>query len=222
MTEPVTLTLYGLKDGNVVTGQVIETSVEALAFTMLANYKESDSVICRVPVDMLNYGAAVQTAFNHNAAFLPNTNLGEYASLGTATDPELSASASSTGTGSVKILQTSISMQSKVEIQFAFSGNISAYTPKAVSGGKELTCVVDTEVMAQYGLTVVRVAIGAANMRENVSFALYNADGNPVTVTQNVSVEALVKNLITTAQAPVINAMMRYGDAVAAYAASLL
>jgi len=40
-----------------------------------------------------------------------------------------------------------------------------------------------------------------------------------VTAVQSISVEALVKNLTTSAQGNVILAMMRYGDAVAAFAA---
>jgi len=56
-------------------------------------------------------------------------------------------------------------------------------------------------------------------MRDTVTFALYDTNGNPVTAVQSISVEALVKNLTTSAQGNVILAMMRYGDAVAAFAA---
>jgi len=109
-------------------------------------------------------------------------------------------------------------MQSKVEIQLAFMVNISAYTPKATIGAKELTCVVDADTYAAYGMTAIRIAIGAANMRDTVTFALYDGE-TPVTAVQSISVEALVKNLTTSAQGNVILAMMRYGDAVAAFAA---
>ncbi|MBE6958385.1 MAG: hypothetical protein E7447_04455 [Ruminococcaceae bacterium] len=131
----------------------------------------------------------------------------------------MSATNSSTGTGSVSILQTSVSMQSKVEIQLAFTGDISAYTAKATIGSKELTCIVDADTYAAYGMTAIRIAIGAANMRDTVTFALYNDAGEAVTAVQSISVEALVKNLTTSAQGNVILAMMRYGDAVAAFAA---
>ncbi|MBE6958498.1 MAG: hypothetical protein E7447_05040, partial [Ruminococcaceae bacterium] len=218
MAEQVTLTMYGVKDGVVYVGQSYTESVETLALSMLPK-NEGNAKVCRILVDMLNYGAAVQTTFNHNADYLPNTNLGEYANMGTAGDPEMSATNSSSGTGSVSILQTSVSMQSKVEIQLAFMVNISAYTPKATIGAKELTCVVDADTYAAYGMTAIRIAIGAANMRDTVTFALYDTNGNPVTAVQSISVEALVKNLTTSAQGNVILAMMRYGDAVAAFAA---
>jgi len=217
MAEEVTLTMYGVKDGVVYVGQSYTASVESLALSMLPK-NASNAKVCRILVDMLNYGAAVQTTFNHNADYLPNTNLGEYADMGTAGDPEMSATNSSTGTGSVSILQTSVSMQSKVEIQLAFTGDISAYTPKATIGAKELTCVVDADTYAAYGMTAIRIAIGAANMRDTVTFALYDGE-TPVTAVQSISVEALVKNLTTSAQGNVILAMMRYGDAVAAFAA---
>ncbi|MBE6958384.1 MAG: hypothetical protein E7447_04450 [Ruminococcaceae bacterium] len=216
MAEEVTLTMYGVKDGVVYVGQSYTASVESLALSMLPK-NASNAKVCRILVDMLNYGAAVQTTFNHNADYLPNTNLGEYANMGTATDPEMSATNSSSGSGSVSILQTSVSMQSKVEIQLAFTGDISAYTAKATIGSKELTCVVDADTYAAYGMTAIRIAIGAANMRDTVTFALYDGE-TPVTAVQSISVEALVKNLTTSAQGNVILAMMRYGDAVAAFA----
>jgi len=214
MTETVTLTLCAEKDGVPFVGQSYTASVESLALAMLPKNADN-ATVCRVLVDMLNYGAAVQTAFDYNAANLPNTNLGEYADMGTLTIPDLNATNSYEGTGSVTVLQTSISMQSKVEIQLAFSGDISAYTPKATIGNNELTCVVDAETFADYGLTVVRIAIPASNMRDFVTFALYEGDA-PVTAVQFLSVEALVKNMTTSARSSVIIAMMRYGDSVAA------
>ena len=78
----------------------------------------------------------------------------------------------------------------------------------------------DTETMAAYGGTVLRVAVGAAEMRETFTIALYDADGNAVTTVYTVSVEAYAKTLIGGSQNEVAVTMMRYGDAVAAYAAS--
>jgi hypothetical protein len=218
MAEEVTLTLYGVKEGKTFVGQTYTYSVETLALAMLNAYKDSNAKLCKVLVDMLNYGAAVQTTYNHNAALLPNTQLSAYAHLGTAGDPALNATVSKEGTGPVAIAQVSISMQSKVEIQLLFAQNISAYTAKAAIGSKELTAVVDTETMGAYGYTIVRVAIGAANMRDNITIALYDANGNAVTTVYTVSAEAFAKSLATGAQGAVALAMMRYGDAVKAYA----
>jgi hypothetical protein len=214
MTETVTLTLYAEKDGVTYVGQTYTASVESLALGMLDKYSTNDK-ICRMLVDMLNYGAAVQTQFNYNAENLPNTQLGAFADRGTADVPVCDATNSKTGTATIKVAKDSVSMQAKVEIQLAIKGSVTA-TPKATIGDKELNVVLDTESLAGY--TVVRVAIAATNVRETVTVALYDAEGNPVTQVYNVSVEGYAVKAYTGSQAAVAIAMMRYGDSVTAYA----
>jgi hypothetical protein len=217
MTEEVTLTLYGVKDGVTFQGQSVTTSVKTLAMSKLAAYNEAGMTqAVTALVDMLNYGAAVQTAFNHNAAVLPNADLGDYAAMGTATTPEFNATNAITGEGAVAVVKDSISMQAKVEIQLLFAGDISAYTAKATVGGEEVAVIVDTESMSELGYTIVRVAVGAANMRDTYTIALYDAEGNAVTQVYEVSVEAYGQAQLGGEYNDVVIAMMRYGDAVAA------
>lgn len=47
-------------------------------------------------------------------------------------------------------------------------------------------------------------------------FALYDADGNAVSVVYKVSIEAYGQAQLGGDKADVVNAMMKYGDAVAA------
>jgi hypothetical protein len=223
MTEEVTMTLYAVKDGKTYVGQSFTASVESLALGKLAdNAKEGGNAkLCTVLVDMLNYGAAVQTAYNHNAANLPNTQIAAYASYGTTSTPAMDASVKIEGTGSVAVLMHNISMQSKVELQMLFNVDLSGYTAKAVmSDGTEKAVLMDTESMGVPGWTLLRVAVGAAQMREIMTIALYDANGNAVTQVYTVSAEAYAKGLMGDAvKANVAITMLRYGDAVAVYAA---
>ena len=109
-----------------------------------------------------------------------------------------------------------VAMQAKVEIQMLFTTDISAYTAKATMNGTEVPVVIDTETMGAYGWTLVRVAIGAANMRDTYSIALYDAAGKPVTEIYHVSVEAYGQEQLEGTYNDVVVAMMRYGDSVAA------
>ena len=221
MAERVTLTLYGVKDGKTYIGQAYSASVETLAQAMLKRnaVEGGNAKLCTVLVDMLNYGAAVQTTFAHNATLLPNTQIAAYASYGTTGVPAMDASVNKAGSGSIVVYQDSISMQSKVELQLLFLQPVAAYTAKAVVNGVEKDVFMDTETMAAYGGTVLRVAVGASQMRETFTIALYDANGAAVTTVYTVSVEAYAKTLIGGAQNDVAVTMMRYGDAVAAYAA---
>jgi hypothetical protein len=185
---------------------------------LASNATDGDAKLCTVLVNMLNYGATVQTTFEHNADLLPNTKIADYASFGTAGVPEMNAEVKISGNGALASLQDSISMQSKVELQLLFAEDISAYTGKAVVNGVEKNVVFDTESMGAFGWTVVRVAVGAAEMRETFTIALYDAEGNAVTNIYEVSVEAYAKGLLGGTQNDVAVTMTRYGDAVAAYA----
>ena len=220
MAEEVTLTLYGVKDGVTYVGQTYTASVESLALGMLEHnaVEGGNAKLCTVLVDMLNYGAAVQTVFKHNETLLPNTQVSAYASFGTEGTPAMGASVVKEGTGSIVVYQDSISMQSKVELQLLFLQDVSAYTAKAVVNGVAKDVYMDTETMGAYGWTVLRVAVGAAEMRETFTIALYDANGNPVTAVYEASAEAYAKGLLGGSQNDVAVTMMRYGDAVAAYA----
>ena len=205
MTENVTLTLYAEKDGELFVGQSV------------SDYTASGrNDIVKTLVDMVNYGAAVQITFNHNASSLPNTNLGVYADKGTTTTPVFEATNSKTGTGSVAVMKDSISMQAKVEIQLMFkTSDMNGKTFSATVNGAEAP----VEYTPYSSYTICRVAVGASQMRDTFTIALYDANSNPVTQVYEVSVEAYGKAQLTTAYRDVIIAMMRYGDSVAAYAA---
>ena len=61
---------------------------------------------------------------------------------------------------------------------------------------------------------MVKVAVGAANMRDTYTIALYDAEGNAVTQIYEVSVEAYAQTQVEGVNPDVAIALMRYGDAV--------
>lgn len=219
MTEEVTVTLYAEKDGQLYVGQTVTTSIEDLALEKIASYKTAGNTkACQTLVDMLNYGAAVQVGYDHNASSLPSA--GEYASMGTAETPVIEGTNSSAGTGSVKILTTSVSMQAKVELQVIFMAS-------AISAGNyELRYTVDgvttaipaSEFTDMQSFKVGRVAVKAANMRKDYTVALYNVDtGECVSSVETMSVVAFgQKSIDNNSNVDVVIALMKYGDSVAA------
>jgi hypothetical protein len=217
MAENITLTLYAEKDGKTVKGETFSGSVENLALEKIAAYATASNITAVTAlVDMLNYGAAVQKAFNHNILTLPNTDLGLFTDMGTTAVPGFNAENTKTGTGTVVIAKDSISMQAKVEIQLLFQVDISAYTVSAKVAGTDAPVVVDTEKYGAFGWTLVKVAVGADKMRQSFTISLIDANGNPVTQILNASVEAYGKAQLGGAYNDVVVAMMRYGDSVAA------
>ena len=103
-------------------------------------------------------------------------------------------------------------MQAKVEVQLLFAVDISAYTVKATVGGADAPVVIDTETMGAYGWTLVRVAIGAAKMRDNYTIALYDAEGNAVTQVYEVSVEDLEQPHTSAGRVPTYQGYRLYID----------
>lgn len=226
MTEEVTITLYAEKDGITYVGQSITTSVMKESMTKLdqmAGSVASNATYaaqCKILVDMLNYGAAVQTSFSHNVENLPNATLEEkgYNSLGTTENPTISAESSVSGTGSVTKYRESLSLQSKVELQVIFKiADMSAYKAYVTIGG-ETTVVEGSEFRASgTSYRILPVIFAPYKLRETCTVVICDADGNAVSPTYTYSVESLANaKLNGTSSDDVIYAMMKFGDSVAA------
>lgn len=219
MTETVTLTIYAEKDGVQYKSEPVTHTVADLAISKIAEYNGKNNLAaCKILVDMLNYGAEVQKAFNHNADNLANKNLGEYANLGTSTIPTIEGEVIKSGTGTVTVLQDSISLGSKVEIMFMFkTADVSGCELRYTIGGN--TTVISSDDFESYSsyYKYTSFAISAADMREQIVIALYNSTtGEPVTQVYTTSVEAYAVKHLGGTYNDVVISMMRYGDAVKA------
>ncbi len=215
MPEMITVTLYGVKDGVVTPGQTVTTSVELLALEKIAGYITSgDTARTTALVDMLNYGATVQTTFKHNETVLPNANLGDYAQYATTETPSFNAENTTSGTGTVNVFRNAVSMQSKVEIQFAFNVDVSNYELRSTVGG--VTSVIPFEAAGAV-MKFGKIAVKANQFRDVFTIALYDkTTGEPVTLIYTCSVEAYAQAGLGGANNDVFIAMMKYGDAVSA------
>ena len=222
MAEEVTMTLYGVKDGVTYKGESFVTSVEDKAMEMIINYQTSNTVLCRVLVDMLNYGAEVQKAYSHNADLLPNTQLGDYSSLGTSETPTLNSTNTTSGSGTVKVYANAISMQSKVEMQLMFKiKDITdmGYELRYTVGDTTYTIAVEDFTVMSSTYTVARVPVKAANMREIHNIALYDTTTDePVSIVYSNTVEAFAQGQMGTNNEACFIALMKYGDSVYEYA----
>lgn len=220
MCDKIIFTVHAMKDGVEYIGVPVETSIEELALSMIKSKKDSDLPSCKILVDMLNYGAAVKTRFGYDSNNLPNKNLGEYAALGTAETPVLTATESTSGSGTVAFLSNSLSLGSKVEVQLAFPiGSVAGCELRySINGVEEVipASEFDSESLAAYGMSVAIFAVKPRNFRDPITYALYNSDGEPVTVVYTTSIEAFANKFLGGANNDVAIAMMKYGDAVIA------
>ena len=218
MADKITLTVYAEKDGKQYCSEPYTCTVEGLAIEKIKT--TTNEKLKRTFVDMLNYGAAVQTRFGHNAGNLANKNLGELSALGTQTDAVLSKTNSVVDNGTIDVLQVNPSMQARVEVQFIYIGDVSKYEVRYTVDGVEQEPIPYSEFMDFYSYKVARVPIKAANMRSDCVISLYDpATGEAVSNIYHCSIEGYALEKATSDMADVYKAMMKYGDSVAAYAA---
>jgi len=218
MTETVNVTLYAEKDGVVYVGEQFTTSVEELALDKIAGYEASgDSARCTAFVDMLNFGAAVQTSYNHNAENPANRYLEErgFTKWATTEEPAFEKVNSNTEAGAVAVQSAAISLQEKAELQFIFRVPVSQYELRYTVNGVTSKMTSDKFEAMSSVITKISIGVKAANFRDEFTVALYDpTTDEPVTAIYTVSVEAYAKNNLTGAKRDAYIALMKYGDAV--------
>jgi len=216
MTQEVTFTLYGMKDGRRYEGQTVTCSVEGVALAKLASYeKQGNEQVCTVLVDMLNLGAAAQMFLAYDAP-LPDRYLGDYAKYATITDSVLTVDNVQSGNGNVKTFTIGMSLQSKIEINMGFLQDLSKLKVSVTIDGEEQQYLVDN----YSGYSILRIPVGATKLRKVYTVNIYDiSTGEKVSPTFTVSAEGTAKGKIEDSKSSdllikLMNAMMRYGDAV--------
>lgn len=215
MPDMVTITLYAEKDGVTYKGQSVTTSIELLALDLLAKYSvnASQEKFCPTLVNMLNYGAAVQIAYNHNAA--DPADAGEYAHYATTEEPVINATNTKTDAGAVRVIRHAIAMSSQVQLQTIFAGDVTGYELRYTVDG--VTTTIPGTEFAKFGSNYQGiVAVKAANMRKVYNIGLYDpATGEAVSAIYTSSVEGFATEQLNGQYRDVIVTMMKYGDSVA-------
>ncbi|MBQ1264199.1 MAG: hypothetical protein IIY04_02135, partial [Oscillospiraceae bacterium] len=221
MVKEVTVTLYGEKEGVAYKGESTTQSVRSMGMAILTNANQP-AIVKTVAADMLNYGAAVQTQFNLNVDDLANALMTEeHQAYATVETPAMSSTNTEIGNGKTNPVMTALSMEAKVEMQFIFNKkDMSAYEAHVTMNG-ETTVVDGADFDPYYSYRVLRIAIDAGNMRESYEITFHDkSTGEQVSKTYTCSVQAYANGLLGSANNDLVIAMMKYGDAVAAYIAS--
>jgi len=178
-------------------------------------------------VDMLRYGAVAQTYFQYDTENLVDADLTE-AHMAYATMETPEAVDNSKAEGDLGTLNTSVVLKARVTLTLshlkpgANLANMKFIVKDALDG------TVIKELPA-YNLNPVMVAadfddVGAKQMRRLITVTLYDGD-TAITDTVTWSVESYVAKTRATStdagQIDLVNAMLTYGDSVAAYLTSI-
>ncbi len=224
MGDKFETTLYAVAaDGKVYCSATIVSSIKDFLISKI-NDASSIRELKTMAVDMLRYGAVAQVNFNYDVGNLvTNTLTKTQMAYATQGEPEATDRYSVTGTGSN--VTASITVGSKVELSLScISFN--------VSDPSNVKCVIMDEkgnviatpkvnVMADVMFTTKYDNVGARQMREMIKAMFYDGDKLISKVT-SWSVESYVAQTRANAKATIqeinlVDAMLTYGDAVAAY-----
>ena len=219
MTDEFTFTIYGEKNGKTYIGESVTVSVESRALSMIQREHEKadgDKQLCTLLVDMLNYGAAVQDNFNSQKP-KPDRYLDSYQIYATKDDPDLFLDNEIGEAGTVQhVIAPAMSLQSILEIQIGFK-DTKGLTPRVINtvDGSELE---GARFESYAGFSILRIPVGAINVRTKFEVTLYDSEGNPASATYILSVEGFAKNAVETStketQIKMYNALMKYGNSV--------
>jgi len=226
MGDEIRATLYCVDaEGNIFYGPTQADSVKDYLLRGL-DLATSTSEKKTMYVDMLRYGAVAQTYFDYDTDNLVADDLTEeHLTYATTVIPE--AVDGSKAEGGRGTLNTSVVLKARVTLTLshlkpgANLANMKFVVKDALDG------TVIKELPA-YNLNPVMVAadfddVGAKQMRRLITVTLYDGD-KAITNTVTWSVESYVAKVRATStdagQIALLNAMLTYGDAVAAYMAT--
>ncbi len=225
MGDTFETTLYAIDaNGKVFKSETAVRSIKEFMMGKLNDAKSSDE-LKTMAVDMLRYGEAAQYHFSYDTENLVTNELTEeQLAYATKDLPEAVDYQQFSGEGAN--VTTSIIVGSKVELSLStIVRNLT--DPSAVK------CVItdeDGKVLAELATGCLANAmfsakydnVGAREMRKMICATFYDADGNAISKTLRWSVESYVAQTRANAKAGeteinMVNAMLTYGDAVAAY-----
>ena len=223
MGELITATLTATLDGEQVSADPIGYSVATYCYNKLNNVESSES-LKRLMVDVLNYGAASQAYTGHMAEYPVNGDLTEeQKALATAyTAPESVLNVSSEINGETVVWQgISLFLRETANIRVRFTSDITEGL--SLKGTIcDQTYTVDQEDFLQSGNNyyVYFDHIPVYQMRKEITFLVYE---NNVAVSEilTYSVASYAAAMMENAElAPLMQAMLCYGDSAAAYVAA--
>ncbi len=223
MGDNFATTLYAVDaDGNVYRSETVISSIKDYLISKIDAPDASDEAKT-LAVDMLKYGAAAQVYFDYDTENPVTADLSEE-QLSHATKDAPKATDRYAVSGNGAGVSTNITVGSKVEL--GLSCIASVIDPSAVH------CVItdaDGKILADLATVAIGGVmhsakydnVGAKQMREVITATFYDGE-KAISQTVNWSVESyvaqtLAKPDVSAEQADMVNAMLTYGDAIAAY-----
>ncbi len=224
MGDHFTTTLYGVDANGVLHYRTLEsTSMKDYLLDKL-NAANASDLHKTMLVDMLKYGTAAQVYFGYDTdALVTDALTAEQLAYATAGTPEAVDSCIATGSGAN--VKANIVVGSKVEL------NLSSVVP-TVGDASAVRCVITDEegkvlaepevsIMANIMFSAKYDNVGAREMRKMICATFYEGE-TPISKTLLWSVESYVAQTRVNAKASaeeiaLVDAMLAYGDAVAAY-----
>lgn len=226
MGDEIRATLYAIgADGTLYYGPTEKNSIKNYLINGLSA-STTTAAQKTMYVDMLKYGAVAQTYFGYDTDNLVTDDL-TTAQLAYGTQSQPAATNYAKATGSGKILNTSVVLKARVVLSLS-----TVYPGANVSNMKfVIRDAANGQLIKEIPATTNGVMItadfddvGAKQMRRLITATLYDGT-TAVTQTATWSVESYVASVRATSKDPgqvdLVNAMLTYGDAVAAYMTSI-
>jgi len=224
MGDNFSTTLYAVgEDGTIYYGTTVVDSIKSY----LVGKIDADASIPELKtmaVEMLKYGAAAQVRLGYNTENLVTADLTEeQLSYATVEIPEAVNYVATTGTGAA--VNTNITVTSRVQL------NLSCICTTATDPNAVKCVITDSEgkVLAEIATTnksgimysAIYEDVGAKQMRDVINATFYEGE-TAISQTVSWSVESYVaqvraKTNVAEDELNMVNAMLTYGDSVAAY-----
>ncbi len=226
MNDNIAATLYATLGGTVCESAPQNYSIATYCYSSLSKYSaDSFAELRTLLVDLLNYGAAVQTYVGYKTDDLANAALTEtQRAWGTATDRTLVSTLNTsyvtrenttvTWKGAGLTLQESIAIRYKID-----ATDVTGMTAKVLSTNGTRTIDASEFEATDGGHYIYFDWLSAAQMSETVYITIYDANG-AISNTLSFSVEsyaAAIQSFSNADLTALARAMMRYGDAAKAY-----
>ncbi len=228
MTATVRITLYGVKDGVEIRGEIRDYGILTYAKNTLS--KNVDPALKTLLVDMLNYGAQAQKYFGYHEEFLANSTLTEEEKAwATANEPEMQSclllddpKIPGSGEYSIRIAGTSLVLKDKVELNYFITAEAEELVGKKLvitykdAAGVDVLEEISGESFQPDGSGMYKVnfdGLRAKDMRVAVTCWLADESGTRMSNALTYSIESYAASKISNETLkPLLTEMMKYGD----------
>ena len=224
MGDSFATTLYAVDaEGNIFYGETVTSSIKDF---LIGKINDASSIpeMKTMAVDMLKYGAAAQIRFSYDSDNLVTNSLtAMQLAYGTEDIPEAENKCSESG--SAANVTTNITVGSKVELSLSCICNDVTDTSNVkcliMDEKNNVLARLDTTNKAGVMFSAKYDNVGAKEMRKVITATFYDGR-NVISKTLKWSVESYVAQIrqtpgATAEEIALVNAMLTYGDSVAAY-----